>query len=154
MTSTGNRNGVAHMVAKWFTHYARLLLNKFQLVSTWSHTFYQRWIIQFFLFFNYLLSLSFQSPLTKYMCLFMQNLFNLTLSRRRPLLYRNQSIDLDSKSMDWFLYDNSLRHEKVKQDTLLPSSLTSLNNEHVNLLPQALKSFFKLTDSPLGHLVV
>ena len=56
--------------------------------------------------------------------------------------------------MDWFLYDNSLRHEKVKQDTLLPSSLTSLNNEHVNLLPQALKSFFKLTDSPLGHLVV
>ena len=84
----------------------------------------------------------------------MQNLFNLTLSRWRPLLYRNQSIDLDSKSMDWFLYDNSLRHEKVKQDTLLPSSLTSLNNEHVNLLPQALKSFFKLTDSPLGHLVV
>ena len=46
----------------------------------------------------------------------MQNLFNLTLSRRRPLLYRNQSIDLDSKSMDWFLYDNSLRQEKVKQD--------------------------------------
>ena len=33
---------------------------------------------------------------------------NLTLSRRRPLSYRNQSTD-------WFLYDNGLRHERVKQ---------------------------------------
>ena len=38
----------------------------------------------------------------------------LTLSWRRPLSYRNQSIDLQSKSMDWFLYDNGLRHERVK----------------------------------------
>ena len=38
----------------------------------------------------------------------------LTLSWRRPISYRNQSIDLRSKSMDWFLYDISLRHEKVK----------------------------------------
>ena len=38
----------------------------------------------------------------------------LTFSWRRPLLYRNQSIDLGSKSMDWFLYDNGLRHEGVK----------------------------------------
>ena len=27
---------------------------------------------------------------------------------------KKQSIDLQSKSMDWFLYDNSLRHEGVK----------------------------------------
>ena len=26
-----------------------------------------------------------------------------------PLLYRNQSIDLRSKSLDWFLCDNDLR---------------------------------------------
>ena len=39
--------------------------------------------------------------------------FDLTFSRRRPLSYRNQSIDLQSKSMDWFLYDNGLRHERV-----------------------------------------
>ena len=39
---------------------------------------------------------------------------NLTLSRRRPLSYRNQSIDLLRKSMDWFLYDNGLRLERVK----------------------------------------
>ena len=37
----------------------------------------------------------------------------LTLSWRRPSSYRNQSIDLPSKSMDWFLYDNGLRHERV-----------------------------------------
>ena len=35
---------------------------------------------------------------------------NLTLSRGRPLSYRNQSIDLQS----WFLYDNGLRLERVK----------------------------------------
>ena len=38
----------------------------------------------------------------------------LTPSRRRPLSYRNQSINLRSKSMDWFLYDNGLRHERVR----------------------------------------
>ena len=38
----------------------------------------------------------------------------LALSWRRPLSYRNQSTDLRSKSMDWFLYDNGLRHERVK----------------------------------------
>ena len=38
----------------------------------------------------------------------------LTLSRRRPLSYRNQSTDLLCKSMDWFLYDNGLRLERVK----------------------------------------
>ena len=40
---------------------------------------------------------------------------DLTLSRRRlPLSYRNQSIDLLAKSMDWFLYDNGLRLKRVK----------------------------------------
>ena len=38
----------------------------------------------------------------------------LTLSWRRPLSYRNQSFDLLCKSIDWFLYDNGLRHERVK----------------------------------------
>ena len=37
----------------------------------------------------------------------------LTLSWRRSLSYRNQSIDLLCKSMDWFLYDRDLCHEKV-----------------------------------------
>ena len=34
----------------------------------------------------------------------------LTISWRRPLPYRNQSIDLQNKLIDWFLYDNGLRH--------------------------------------------
>ena len=36
------------------------------------------------------------------------------LSWRRLLSYRNQSIDMQSKSVNWFLYDNGLRHERVK----------------------------------------
>ena len=41
------------------------------------------------------------------------NINHLTLSQRRPLSYRNQSIDLKSKSMDWFLHDKCPRHERV-----------------------------------------
>ena len=41
-------------------------------------------------------------------------LASLTLSGRRPLSYRNQSIDLLHKLIDWFLYDNGLRHERIK----------------------------------------
>ena len=43
----------------------------------------------------------------------------LTLSWRGPLSYKNQSIDLQSKLMDWFLYDNGLRHERVKSKCFL-----------------------------------
>ena len=32
---------------------------------------------------------------------------------RRPLAYRNQSIDLQGKSLDWFLYGRDLHHERV-----------------------------------------
>ena len=38
----------------------------------------------------------------------------LTLSWRRPLSYWNQSIDLQSRSMDWFLYGNGFRLERIK----------------------------------------
>ena len=40
--------------------------------------------------------------------------FNWTLSWRRSLPQRNQSIGLLCKSMDWFLYDKDIRHERVK----------------------------------------
>ena len=30
------------------------------------------------------------------------------------LSYRNQSFDMQIKSMDWFLYDRNLRHERAK----------------------------------------
>ena len=38
-----------------------------------------------------------------------------TLLRQRLLSYRNHSNDLLYKSMDWFLYDNGLHHERVKK---------------------------------------
>ena len=38
----------------------------------------------------------------------------LTLLRWRLISYRNQSIYLQKKSMDWFLYDIGLRLERVK----------------------------------------
>ena len=40
-------------------------------------------------------------------------IMNLTLSWRRPLSYRNKSMYLLCKSIDWFLYDNGLRHERI-----------------------------------------
>ena len=54
-------------------------------------------------------------------------LIKLTLSWRRAISYRNQSIDLLHKSMDWFLYDIGLRHERVK--VLLYSVCLNLNHE-------------------------
>ena len=39
----------------------------------------------------------------------------LTFSWRKFLSYRNQSIDLLCKSMDCFLYDKDLHHERVKE---------------------------------------
>ena len=38
----------------------------------------------------------------------------LNLSRRRPISYRNQSINLQSKSMACFLYDSGLRREGLR----------------------------------------
>ena len=54
----------------------------------------------------------------------------LTLSWRRPVSYRNQSIDLRSKSMNWFLYDIGLRHERVKNNffVIMDLDLSSLSN--------------------------
>ena len=60
----------------------------------------------------------------------------LTLSRRTLLSYRNQSIDLLRKSMDWFLYDNGLRLQKVKLLFNLAFTLTiKLNNIYERLKP-------------------
>ena len=43
--------------------------------------------------------------------------WQLTLSWQRPRSYRNQSIDLQSKSRDWFLYHRDLRYERVNAAT-------------------------------------
>ena len=48
----------------------------------------------------------------------------LILSWQRSLSYRNQSINLLWKSMDWFLYDKDLRHERFKKINWSPHWLT------------------------------
>ena len=42
----------------------------------------------------------------------------LTLSWRMSLPYKNQSVDSQTKSMDWFLYDWDLRLDRVKASSL------------------------------------
>ena len=44
-------------------------------------------------------------------CMWMKSVLNLLWWRF--ILYRNYSIDLQNKSMNWFLYDKNPRHERV-----------------------------------------
>ena len=57
----------------------------------------------------------------------MLHITTLTLSWLRPLSNRNQSIDLQSKSMDWFLYDNGLRHERVNHKHKMTKDINQQN---------------------------
>ena len=65
-----------------------------------------------------LISKSFCKILNKDRCMFMDVVLvslmsNLTLSWLKSLRYGNQSIDLQSKSMDWFLYNRGIHHKRV-----------------------------------------
>ena len=69
-------------------------------------------------------------------------LSSLTLSWRRPVSYRNQSIDLQSKSMDWFLYDNGFCHERVRILSLNSSfSKRGTKKQSRNILQQHLSLY-------------
>ena len=48
-------------------------------------------------------------------CIVLTNYITLTLSWWRSISYRNQFIDLLCKSVDWFLCDTDLRHERVNR---------------------------------------
>ena len=56
----------------------------------------------------------------------------LTLSWGSPLWYRNQSIELRSKYYIRFLYDNGLRHERVKKKDTKLCSYCRLQDETIN----------------------
>ena len=80
-------------------------------------------------------------------------LYVLTLSWRRPLSYRNQSIDLQSKSLDWFLYDNGLRHERVKQHLSdIRSSIYEKVKQHWGWIEKM--RFYKKASSVLKQLLI
>ena len=56
---------------------------------------------------------------------------HLTLSWQRPISYRNQSIDLQSKSMGGFLYDIGLHHERVNRLNRKQLSILKIFLEHL-----------------------
>ena len=62
----------------------------------------------------------------------------ITFSLRKSLSYRNQSIDLHSKSIHWLIYDRGLRHGSVKhaESTLVHknSNKSELKKTHKLLL--------------------
>ena len=60
-----------------------------------------------------------------------------TLSWRRSLSYKNQSIDLQSKSVDWVLHDTDLRHERVKHLFLFNQFLSDNSKMATCTLPSA-----------------
>ena len=75
----------------------------------------------------------------------------LTLSRRRSLSYRNQSIELQWNSMDWFLYAKDHRHKKVKcPEQIFPFSNIS-NEEHfeTNQVKNKTQSFHQTLNSEM-----
>ena len=89
--------------------------------------------IFFFYYFFVFLSFFFSS-----FCILTQS----NLSWRRSLSYTNQSIDLQSKSMDWFLYDNGLCHERVKCNFKLLIT-TSIE---IQFKKRKFKNYFHVTD--------
>ena len=58
-------------------------------------------------------------------------MYSLTLSWRRSLSYRNQSIDLHSESRDWFLYYGDLRYERTKHIKIFIVYNTEFNFENL-----------------------
>ena len=79
----------------------------------------------------------------------------LTLSWRRPLSYRNQSIDLQVKLMDWFLYDNGLRHERVKNWCAIPFlKIQKKNSRFVETLNSVHQQAAKIADARLQTIIL
>ena len=64
------------------------------------------------------------------------------------LSYRNWSIDLRSKSMDWFLYDRNLHYETVKEKNLNPCQTSKMQ-----LFVKIVNDFESLTVSPKSSIL-
>ena len=77
--------------------------------------------------------------------------WGLTNSWQRSLFYRNQSIDLQNKSMDWCLYDKDLRHERdnfhIKTKYICSFVVYSICGKPPYNLYGSMKAFALLTSS-------
>ena len=59
------------------------------------------------------------------------------------LSYRNQSIDLESKSVDWFLYDTDLPQERVKLSNIGSFNVSQIGSQKPQSKKQHLRKFWK-----------
>ena len=62
---------------------------------------------------------------------------------RRSLLFRSQSIELQNKSMDWFLYNGDLRHKRIKINRNIDTKWVNAISEKT---AQLTICFFKVSD--------
>ena len=82
----------------------------------------------------------------------------LTFSWRSSVPYRNQSIDLWSKLINWFLYHRDLRHERVKNVTSIWLSFGILElrkiTSHFEIVTRKFlqKLFFQVTNSTSSNI--
>ena len=127
-----------HIVDKCKSH--SVLNDDLQVISYWSI----QWKMQFNLDHNK----QAQKDYTFWKNQIMKTLFlyYLTLSWRRPMSYRNQSIDLLRKSMDWFLYDIGLHHERVNNAKVVTYS----TQKHLELLLDQQLNFSEHIVSKMG----
>ena len=127
-----------HIIYKYKSH--SVLNNDLQVISNWSI----QWKMQFNLDHNK----QAQKDYTFWKNQIMKTLFlyYLTLSWRRPMSYRNQSIDLLRKSMDWFLYDIDLHHERVNNAKVVTYS----TQKHLELLLDQQLNFSEHIVSKMG----
>ena len=113
-----------------FVRPSRFLPKKFSYKQTFGQNIFE--IYSYYLFFKQFFQINRNDEPHKYKLLgiYTQKYkcpsvtkYSLTLSWRGPLSYRNQSINLQSKSMNWFLYDNGLGHERVKPINMVTRDL-------------------------------
>ena len=96
----------------------------------------------------FIITINFYIPCFSIVTSLLNLIVNLTLSWRRPLSYRNQSIDLLCKSMECFLYDNGLRHERVKRLAVSSQGVTSLVQIMITIVGKSFITLINVSPCP------
>ena len=61
-------------------------------------------------------------------------MYIIVIEKKKTKNKKNQPIDLQYKSVDWFLYDSNLRHERVNRTLDTPLNVINTNIEQVTLI--------------------